>query len=419
MTFKHKLAARLARLKGLPALAATVAVAVIFGCELPLRTTDVGSTIAQLLISPKNVTVQPNQDQDFVAVGFTATGDSADISVTWSATSGTVTSSSAGKRHYGHYKNGSCGVFKVAATSNPGALSDTASVTVAGCTVSVATVTVTPASTTVRTGQGVQLTATPKDANGNPLAGRVVTWASNNTALAVVDVNGNVTGMAVGSATITATSEGQNGTATITVTNIPVASVTVSPSPASVVAGQTVQLTATPKDANGNPLAGRVITWSTDNASAATVDNSGLVTAAAIGSATITATSEGKSGTSVVTVTNVPVATVTVSPSPASVVAGQTVQLTATPKDANGNPLAGRVVTWSSGNTTIATVSARGRVTGRVAGTATITATCEGQSGTSDVTVTVAPVASVTVSPSPASVGVGQTVQLTATPKDA
>src|SRR5206468_3774914 len=153
--------------------------------------------------------------------------------------------------------------------------------------------------------------------------------------------------------------------------------------------------------------------------SAATVDNSGLVTTAAIGSATITATSEGKSGTSVVTVTNVPVATVTVSPSPASVVAGQTVQLTATPKDANGNPLSGRVVTWLSSNTTVATVNASGRVTGKVAGTATITATCEGQSGTSDVTVTVAPVASVTVSPSPASVGVGQTVQLTATPKDA
>src|SRR3989442_13128074 len=94
MTFMHKLARRLARLKGWTPLAATVAVAVIFGCEVPLRTTDTGSSIAQLVISPKNVTLQPNQAQDFMAVGFTATGDSADIAVTWSASGGSVASSS-------------------------------------------------------------------------------------------------------------------------------------------------------------------------------------------------------------------------------------------------------------------------------------------------------------------------------------
>ena len=419
MTFTYKLAQRLARLKHRTAIAAAIAVATIVSCELPVRSTGSGSTITQLVVAPKNVTLQPSQTYDFVAVGFTATGDSANISVTWSASSGGVASSSAGKRHYGQYSNATCGAFKVVATSNPGALSDTALVTVLGCTVPVATVTVTPASATVRTGQAVQLTATPKDANGTPLAGRVVTWASNNTALAVVDGNGNVTGMAVGSATITATSEGQQGTATITVTNIPVASVTVSPSPASVVVGQTVQLTATPRDANGNALTGRVMTWASNNTTVATVNGSGLVTGRAAGTATITATSEGQSGTSNVTATLAPVATVTVSPSPASVVVGQTVQLTATPKDANGNPLTGRVITWASDNVSVATVSTSGLVTAAAIGSATITATSEGQSGTSAITVTNVPVATVTVSPSPASVVAGQTVQLTATPKDA
>jgi len=418
MTFMHKLARRLARLKGWTAAVATVVVAMIVGCELPVRTTGTGSTITQLVVAPKNVTLQANQAYDFVAVGFTATGDSADVSVAWSASDGSVTGSVTGKRHYGHYQDASCGAFKVVATSNPGALSDTALVTVSGCTVSVATVTVTPGSATVRTGQAVQLTATPKDANGTPLAGRLVTWASSNTALAVVDVNGNVTGMSPGSATITATSEGQRGTAVITVTDVPVASVTVSPSPASVQQGSTVQLTATPKDANGNVLSGRVITWASNNTTVATVNGSGLVTGRAAGTATITATSEGQSGSSVVTATLAPVATVTVSPSPASVGAGQTVQLTATLKDANGNPLTGRVVTWASNNTSAATVNGSGLVSGVVAGSATITATSEGQSGTSAITVT-APVASVTVSPSPASVVAGQTVQLTATPKDA
>src|SRR5207244_516396 len=116
--------------------------------------------------------------------------------------------------------------------------------------------------------------------------------------------------------------------------------------------------------------------------SVATVSNSGLVSGVTPGSATITATSEGKSGTSSVTVTNVPVASVEVTPPSASVQAGQTVQLTGTPRDAGGNPLSGRTVTWSSSNTSVATVSNSGLVSGVTPGTATITATSEGKSGT-------------------------------------
>src|SRR5207245_6329732 len=103
---------------------------------------------------------------------------------------------------------------------------------------------------------------------------------------------------------ITATSEGKSGTSTITVTSVPVASVDVTPSPATVVAGQTVQLTATPRDAGGNALSGRVVTWSSNNTAAATVNSSGLVTGVAPGSAAMTATREGESGTSASTGTH-------------------------------------------------------------------------------------------------------------------
>src|SRR6266700_1212251 len=181
MTFTYKLAQRLARLKHRTAIVATVVAAMIVGCELPVRTTDTGSIITQLVVAPKNVTLQPNQAYDFVAVGFTATGDSADESVSWSASDGSITSTTSGKRHYGHFHNANCGVSKVVETSNPGNLSDTATVTVAGCTVPVASVGVSPGSATVAAGQSVQLTATPKDANGTPLSGRTVTWSSNNT----------------------------------------------------------------------------------------------------------------------------------------------------------------------------------------------------------------------------------------------
>jgi acid phosphatase len=81
------------------------------------------------------------------------------------------------------------------------------------------------------------------------------------------------------------------------------------------------------------------------------------------------------------------VASVTVSPPSASVQVGQTAQLTATPKQASGAPLGGRVVTWSTSDSTVARVSATGLVTGRAAGSATVTATSEGKTGTSAITV--------------------------------
>src|SRR5213079_1429559 len=249
--------------------------------------------------------------------------------------------------------------------------------------VPVASVDGTPPTATVQAGQTVQLTATPRDANGAALSGRVVTWSSSNTSVATVSTSGLVSGVTPGSATITATSEGKSATASITVTDIPVTSVDVTPPTATVQAGQTVQLTATPKDVNGTALSGRAVTWSSSNTSVATVNSSGLVSGVTPGSATITATSEGKSGTASVTVTQVPVATVSVSPATATVQAGQTVQLIATPKDANGAALSGRSVTWSSSNTSVATVSSSGLVSGVTPGSATITATSEGKSGTS------------------------------------
>ena len=173
-----------------------------------------------------------------------------------------------------------------------------------------------------------------------------------------------------------------------------VATVEVTPPTATVPVGQTVQLTATPQDSTDAPLPDRPVTWTSDNPAIVSVDVNGLATGKTPGSATITATSEGKSGVSYITVTeipSVPVASVTVSPPTATVEVDQTVQLTATPKDANGSPLTGRTVTWSSSATAVANVNGSGLVTGRASGAATITATSEGQRGTAEVTVTARP----------------------------
>src|SRR5947209_8417761 len=296
----------------------------------------------------------------------------------------------------------------------------TAAVTVTP--IPVATVAVAPPTASIVVGATVQLSATPQDAAGNPLTGRTVTWQTSDGTIATVDATGLVTGKAVGGpVTITATSEGKSGTAAVTVTPIPVATVAVAPPTASIVVGATVQLSATPQDAAGNPLTGRTVTWQTSDGTIATVDATGLVTGKALGGpVTITATSEGKAGTAAVTVTPIPVATVAVAPPTASIVVGATVQLSATPQDAVGNPLTGRTITWQSGNAAVASVDANGLVTGKGAGgPVTVTATSEGKSGTAAITVTPIPVATVAVAPPTASIVVGATVQLSATPQDA
>ena len=86
----------------------------------------------------------------------------------------------------------------------------------------------------------------------------------------------------------------------------PVASVVLSPATVSMVAGSTAQLTATPKDSAGTALSGRPVSWASGNGGVATVSGAGVVTGVAAGAATITATSEGKSGTATVTVTASP-----------------------------------------------------------------------------------------------------------------
>src|SRR6267378_2675634 len=258
MTFKHKLACRLALLKDrrLLTLVAALAASSVVNCERMISTTDPITAVTRVSLSPKTVSLQPNQLADFTAVSFTAAGDTSGVGILWRATAGVVSDTgTTGRRHYGRYHNGACGSYLVIASNSPGWLADTASIAVV-CQ-AVASVDVTPPTAALQVGQTAQLAATPKDGNGNPLSGRVVTWGSSNTGVATASVSGLVTAVAAGSATIT-------------VNPPPVASVAVSPATASVQVGQTAQLTATPKDASGNPLSGRVVSWASSNTAIAT-----------------------------------------------------------------------------------------------------------------------------------------------------
>lgn len=182
---------------------------------------------------------------------------------------------------------------------------------------------------------------------------------------------------------------------------VAVASIDVAPSPLSVTAGLTSQLSATTKSAAGATLNGRSVSWSSADQTIATVSTSGLVTGVKAGSTTVTATSEGVHKDVAVTVTAAPIASIDVTPSPLSISLGQSAQLTATPKSSTGASLTDRQVTWSTVDGTIASVSASGLVAALKVGTTTITATSEGIHKDIAVTVALASVASVVFTTQP------------------
>ncbi|MDQ6611482.1 MAG: Ig-like domain-containing protein, partial [Gemmatimonadota bacterium] len=315
----------------------------------------------------------------------------------------------------------STGSTNIVATSEGKSNFATLSVTI----VPVATVVVTLTPGTIDAVSTSQASAVVKDAAGNVLTGRAVFWSSSNNAVATVNSStGLITAVAAGTATITAASETKSASKDLSVTPAPVATVAVTLNPPGTTPSQTSQATALLKDANGNTLTGRGISWLSSNTNVATVNSStGLITAVAVGATDISATSETKTGTATFTVAAAPVATVTVTLTPSTITTAQTSQGTAELKDAAGNTLVGRVVSWGTTNTGVATInSVTGLITPVAPGTTTISAISEGRSDSRVLTVTApppAPVASVAVTLAPTSVPVGQTSQGTAVLKDA
>lgn len=268
----------------------------------------------------------------------------------------------------------------------------------------VANVAVSPNTASIAIGATTTLTATPTDANGTTVGGQTISWSSNNTSVATVSSSGVVTGVAAGTATITASTAGKSGTATITVT-APVASVTISPSSVtlySFVADtmlKQAQLSVVLKDAAGNALSGRSVTYTSSNPNVATVSASGLVHTTANDTLatqvdTITVASEGKSSIAVVTVVRPAVAQVKVTPASATIRVGASVSVSVDLYDNQGHLLSNRIIARNQGNPTgivsVGTDPNTGLavITGQAAGTTTVSFGAEGAVGSTTITVT-------------------------------
>ncbi len=168
-----------------------------------------------------------------------------------------------------------------------------------------------------------------------------------------------------------------------------VASVSVTPSSATLAVGRSVQLTATAKDANGTVVNALPVSWSGSNSAIASVSSSGMVQAVRAGSTTITASVQGVEGKANITVNEPPptVSSVSVTPSSATLTVGESVQLSATAKDGNGSTMTGLTVSWTTSAPAVASVSSSGVVRGLASGSAVVSAAIDGVQGRTNITV--------------------------------
>ena len=227
---------------------------------------------------------------------------------------------------------------------------------------------------TLVVGEQATLSAIPVPSNASEYS---VNWTSSNTSVATVSSDGVITAKSVGTSTITVkTSDGKfSDTCTVTVraAEVPVTGVTLDKTTLSMTVGDTQSLTATVSPSNASD---KTVSWISSNSSVATVSSSGVVTAKSAGSATITVSTKdgGKTATCTVTVKSpsVPVTGVSLNYTTLSLNVGETKSLVATIYPSNAT---NKSITYSSSNSSVASVDYYGKVTAVKAGTAVITAT--------------------------------------------
>jgi plastocyanin len=262
-----------------------------------------------------------------------------------------------------------------------------------------------------------QATAVVRNRAGEEMSGRDVRWGSYAPNVATIDsVGGSVKirGVSPGPARMWAASSGLREEFTVTVTGS-AEGVEVTPAATSMPLGTSQQFQVVVRDAQGSPISNPAVAWSTTTASILTVSPTGVVLAAGLGTAQVTATINGRSGSAQVTVTPTAVATVTLAPNPAEATLGRTIQIFPTIKDAAGNVLAGRDVAWTSSNPAVLEIGASGVGTARALGNATVTATSEGKSGTTLVSVVPTSTLLIEVFPASTTINPGDSVRFTAT----
>jgi uncharacterized protein YjdB len=369
-----------------------------------------GGDVVSISVDPAAATLPIGGTRALTARALLKDGTTADVtsSAVWTSDATTIATVSKA----GVVTAVAAGAAHVRATL--GAAFALATITVPAATVNDVRVDPGAAETTI--GGTIKFSATAIMSDGSAVdVSSSATWAASDASIAKVSSTGLATGVASGATAVTATISGKTGTAKLSVTAKTVSSVEVAPFDPTIGVGVSVSLKATAIYTDGS--SSDVTTSATWSSSAAnvTVDATGKATGVSAGSATITATFSGKSGTTKITVTSASLASITVSPSAATLSAGGTARLTATGTYSDGTTadLTASAV-WTSSDASIVAVSS-GTIDGVAVGSATITASFGGRSGTAAITVSPLKLLSITIAPTDASLALGATLSFKAT----
>jgi len=261
---------------------------------------DVSTSVVSISVTPADPRIPVGVTKQFAASGAYSDGTSHNITaqVTWSSSNPSVATVNGS----GLATAASAGTATITATS--GSISGNTTLTVTSATLS--SVAVTPANPSIPVGLAEQFTAsgTYSDGTNHDITAQV-TWQSSSPSVATINSSGLGTPITPGTATITATSGSISGNTTLTVTSATLSSIAVTPANPSIPVGLAKQFTAsgTYSDGTNHDITAQV-TWQSSNLSVATVNGSGLATAASAGTATITATSGSISANTILTVSS-------------------------------------------------------------------------------------------------------------------
>lgn len=352
------------------------------------------AVLQSIAVTPANPSLAVPQGTQFTATGTYSDGTSHDITlaVTWSsgspsvagivATSGAATAIAAGASII---------------TAKLGSISGITTLTVTPAVL--LTIGVTPANPSISVPQSIQLTATGHYSDGtNRDISSFVTWTSGTGGVASITSNGVAAALAPGATLITAALGSVSGVTTLTVTPAVLQSISVTPGNPSVQVGLSQQFIATGSYSDGTfKDISASVTWSSGNTNFARFIAAGLASGVSTGVATITATLGAVSGSTHLTVNAVVLQSLAVTPANPGILVGGTQQFAATGtySDTSTHDLTSSA-TWSSSNTSVATVNGAGLAFGVSAGSTTITAASGTVSGNTTLTVSAPVVDAVT-----------------------
>jgi hypothetical protein len=270
-------------------------------------------------------------------------------------------------------------------------------------------------------GAAVSLTVVGHFSNGNSTELTSVNWASSDPAVAVVDAQGTVLSVDVGTVTVTATLSGSkplNGEITLTVTDPALLAITVEPPSASVAIGVETTFTASGRftDGSSSDISSQVA-WSVADTAVAEIVATGRAAGVSLGNTTIIANLDGQSGSAVLMVTDAALQNIQVTPAQLSLPQGMSQELTATGLYSDGSSvdLNAQTVQWETADDAIASVDASGLLTGNTPGSTTVSATFGVIIGTTTLQVTAATLQEIVIMPASPALAVGSDLALMAT----